>query len=110
MQGLSGEGERRKAGSVVGGIGAIDAAATSVAAGERAEVEPRLGTWMTDRLEAAAALGTRDRPKTTIANGEDRASLRVGGVNHLGSRLSGNVRWVRGRAGEEILAPVVTRL
>ena len=72
----------------MGLIGAPDAAAAGVPAGERIEVEPRLGARVTDRLEAAAALGARDRRSSPIANGDEETDLWLRGVDHLGSRLS----------------------
>jgi hypothetical protein len=65
---------------------------------------------MTHRLEAAAALGARHGRGTTVANGDEGANLGLRGVDHLGSRLSDQIRGDRGRVGEEILAPVVARL
>ncbi len=88
-------------------IGAPDAAAACVPAGERIEVEPRLGAWVTDRLEAAAALGARDRRSTPIANGDEETDLGLRGVDHLGSLSDQGVD--RGRGGRR-LAPVVSRL
>ena len=92
----------------MGLIGAPDAAAACIPAGERVEVEPRLGTWVTDRLEAAAALGARDRRSTPVANGDEETDVGLRGVDHLGSLSDHGVD--RGRAGEEVLAPVVSRL
>jgi hypothetical protein len=93
----------------MGLIGAPQSAAACVPAGERVEMEPRLGARVTDRLEAAAALGAGDWRSTPVANGDERADLGLRGVDHLGSRLS-DQGGDRGRVGEEILAPVVSRL
>ena len=89
-------------------IGAPDTATACVPAGERIEVEPRLGARMTDRLQAAAALGAGDRRSSPIANRDEKADLGLRGVDHLGSLLDQGVD--RGRVGEEILALVVSRL
>ena len=70
-------------------IGASHAASACVPAGERIEVEPRLGAWVTDCLQAAAAVGARDRRGTPVANGDERADLGLRGVDHVGSH------WVR---------------
>ena len=82
--GWSGERESSLAGDVVGLIDATDPAAARVAAGQRLEVEPGFGARMTDRLEAAATLGTGDRRGPAIADGVDRAKLGIGRVDHLG--------------------------
>lgn len=92
----------------MGLIGAPDATAAGVPAGERIEVEPRLGAWVTDGLQAAAAVGARDRRSTPVANRDERTDLGLRGVDHQGSLSDQGVD--RGRAGEEILAPVVSRL
>ena len=92
----------------MGLIGAPDAAAACVPAGERIEVEPRLGTRVTDRLQAAAALRACDRRSSPVTNGDERADLGLRGVDHLGSLSDQGVD--RGRVGEEILAPVVSKL
>jgi hypothetical protein len=93
----------------MGLIGAPDSATARISPGKRIEVEPCLGTGVTHRLEATAALGARDRRATTVANGNELADLGLRGVDHLGSRLS-DQSGDRGRVGEEILAPVVARL
>ena len=93
----------------MGLVGAADSAAAGISPGERIEVEPCLGTGVTHRLEATAAFGARDGRGTTVANGDEGANLGLRGVNHLGSRLS-DQSGDRGRVGEEILAPVVSRL
>ena len=93
----------------MGLVGAPDSAAARIAPGKRIEVEPCLGTGVTHRLQAAAALGARDGGATTVADGDGEADLGLRGVDHLGSRLS-DQSGDRGRVGEEILAPVVTRL
>jgi hypothetical protein len=80
----SGERESSLAGDVVGLVDATDPAAARVAAGQRLEVEPGFGARMTDRLQAAAALGTRDRRGPAVTNGEHRAKLGIGRVDHLG--------------------------
>ncbi len=72
----------------MGLVGAIDAAAAGISPGKRIEVEPCLGTGVTHRLEATAALGARDGCGTAVANGDERADLGLRGVDHLGSRLS----------------------
>ncbi len=72
-------------------VGAGDAAAPGVAAGKRVEVEPGLGAGMTDRLEAATATRTRNRGQATITNRENGADAGIGRVEHLRSRLSGDV-------------------
>ena len=72
----------------MGLVGAPDSAAPRISPSKRIEVEPCLGTGMTHRLEAAAALGTRDGRETTVANGDEGADLGLRGVDHLGSRLS----------------------
>jgi hypothetical protein len=87
-RGLSRDRDRRLAGGIMGLIGAPDAAAAGIAAGERIEVEPRFRAWVTDRLETAAALRARDWRRTTITNGDERADLGLRGVDHQGSRLS----------------------
>jgi hypothetical protein len=94
----------------MGHVGATDAATARIPAGKRVEMEPRLGARVSDRLEAAATVGARDGRRTTISNGQGRANIGVGWVNHLRSRLSGVEEGIRGRVGEEILAPVVSRL
>ncbi len=93
----------------MGLIGAPHAAAACVPAGERIEVEPRLGTRVTDRLQAAAALGACDWRGTPVANGDERADLGLRRVDHLGSRLSDQIGG-SGASGEEILTPVVSRM
>jgi hypothetical protein len=92
----------------MGLIGASHAAAARVPPGERIEVEPCLGAGMTDSLQTAAALSARDRRGTPVANGDEMADLGLGGVDHLGSRL--RIREESRASGEEILAPVVSRL
>ena len=94
----------------MGHIGAADATTARIAPAERVEMEPRLGAWMSDGLEAAATVGARDGRRTSVPNGEGRANIGVVWVNHLRSRLSGVEEGIRGRVGEEILAPVVSRL
>jgi hypothetical protein len=54
----------------MGLVGAADSAAARISSGKRIEVEPCLGTGVTHRLEAAAALGARDGRATTVANGD----------------------------------------
>ena len=72
-------------------VGASDAAAAGVAAGKRVEVEPSLGARMTDRLEAATATRTGNRGQAAITNRQNGADAGIGGVEHLRSRLSGDV-------------------
>jgi hypothetical protein len=56
-------------------VDAVDPATTRISTGERLEMEPRFGTRMTDRLQAAPALGTGDRSRPTVAHGEDRSKV-----------------------------------
>jgi hypothetical protein len=72
----------------MGLIGTPDSATARISPGKRIEVEPCLGTGVTHRLEATAALGARDGRATTVANGDELADLGLRGVDHLGSRLS----------------------
>ena len=97
--GPSGERESSLAGDVVGLIDATDPTAARVAAGQRLEVEPGFGARMTDRLEAAATLGTGDRRGPAIADGVDRAKLGIGLVDHLGSSEGRADSWGLSRGG-----------
>ena len=54
----------------MGLVGAADSAAARISPGKRIEVEPCLGTGVTHRLEATAALGACDWRATTVANGD----------------------------------------
>jgi hypothetical protein len=64
----SGDRDCRPTGRVVRSVGAANSTPARVPAGERVEVEPRLGAGVTDSLEATAALGARDRRGTSVAN------------------------------------------
>ena len=83
-----GDRDCRLAGGIMGLIGAAHPAAARISPGKRIEMEPCLGTGVTHRLEATAALGARDRRTTTVANCDEGADLGLRGVDHLGSRLS----------------------
>jgi hypothetical protein len=81
---VSGEREGRVAVHAVGRIRARDAAAASVTAGQRAEVEPGLGAGVADGMETAAARGTRDRRRPTVADDRRLVEPWGGGVDHPG--------------------------
>jgi hypothetical protein len=87
-------------------VGAAQAAAPGIAAGERAEVEPSLGARVTDRLEAATATRAGDRSRATITNRQDGADAGVGRVEHLGSRLSGGEVGSGGKLGRRYSPPL----
>lgn len=90
----------------MGLVGAADSAAARISSGERIEVEPCLGTRVTHRLEAAAALGARDGRETTVANGDEGADLGLRGVDHLGSRLSDQSGGTGGELGRRYSPPL----
>lgn len=96
----------RPAGGIMGLVGAPDAAAARVSPGKRIEVEPCLGTGVTHRLEATAALGARDGRVTAIANGDEWADLGLRGVDHQGSRLSDQSGGIGGELGRKYSPPL----
>ena len=90
----------------MGLVGAPDSAAARISPGKRIEVEPCLGTGVAHRLEATAALGTRDWRTTTVANGDGEADLGLRGVDHLGSRLSDQSGGTGGELGRRYSPPL----
>ena len=101
----SGQGEGGPTGDVVGLVDAANPAATRIAAGQRLEVEPGLGTGMTDGLESTAAFRARDGRDPTIPDGENGSKFWIGRVDHrevLEHRsevgvVSGSAGWGVGR-------------
>lgn len=102
----SGQGEGGPTGDVVGLVDAANPAATRIATGQRLEVEPGLGTGMTDGLESTAAFRARDGREPTIPDGENGSKLWIGRVDHreVLERRS-EVGWCRGRPVGESGAP-----
>jgi hypothetical protein len=90
----------------MGLVGAPHPTAARISPGKRIEVEPCLGTGVTHRLEATAALGARDGRTTTVANGDGEADVGLRGVDHLGSRLSDQSGGTGGELGRKYSPPL----